>query len=378
MGVAAALSGNVKVIDHGRSYGLAAAWNSGLQAATGDVVVFLTDAVRLGTGAIEALHSELDLGAVAATATSESDALLPSFRSSVIAVRRQDALDVGVPFSAQDQDAVGELCARLGRTGMPVSGAASAVYSAPAPISAPDSIETGLPDWALGMLRSTYRDSVESVATRQELPRLLAARGLNGVGAEVGVQEGLFSRYILTYWGGRKLLSIDAWEYLPSDEYVDIANVSQNQQDLLYQITCERLSVFGDRSQVIRSWSVEAAMQVPEASLDFVYLDAGHSYDAVMEDLKAWSPKVKPGGIISGHDYLDGNLPEGNFGVKRAVDEFFASCGATVGATSMDSPWRSWIVAVPQGGWPELNRSYGYTDSLRASGSTAPVIAAAG
>jgi predicted O-methyltransferase YrrM len=62
--------------------------------------------------------------------------------------------------------------------------------------------------------------------------------------------------------------------------------------------------------------SVEAAMLYKDKSLDFVFLDAGHTYEDVMNDLISWYPKVKSGGAIAGHDY------QGE-GVKKAVDEFF-------------------------------------------------------
>jgi cephalosporin hydroxylase len=42
---------------------------------------------------------------------------------------------------------------------------------------------------------------------------------------------------------------------------------------------------------------------VPDRSLDFVYIDGNHGYEAVLDDLAAWSPKVRTGGFISGHDY---------------------------------------------------------------------------
>ena len=57
---------------------------------------------------------------------------------------------------------------------------------------------------------------------------------------------------------------------------------------------------------------------------DFIYIDADHSFDAVLNDLKNWYPKVKKGGVISGHDW-DCNplLSEFHlFGVERAVREF--------------------------------------------------------
>lgn len=63
--------------------------------------------------------------------------------------------------------------------------------------------------------------------------------------------------------------------------------------------------------------SVEAADLIADESLDMVYIDADHSYEEVKKDILAWTPKVKMGGILSGHDYN----PNGGFGVHRAVNE---------------------------------------------------------
>jgi hypothetical protein len=70
----------------------------------------------------------------------------------------------------------------------------------------------------------------------------------------------------------------------------------------------------------IRSTSVDAAKMYEDNSLDFVFIDAEHSYESVREDIDAWLPKVKKGGIIAGHDYSTA-WP----GVIQAVDETFDS-----------------------------------------------------
>lgn len=64
--------------------------------------------------------------------------------------------------------------------------------------------------------------------------------------------------------------------------------------------------------------SIEASKKFDNESVDFIFLDADHSYESVKEDIEAWWPKLKKGGTFTGHDYNgDGN------GVKKAVDEFF-------------------------------------------------------
>ena len=67
----------------------------------------------------------------------------------------------------------------------------------------------------------------------------------------------------------------------------------------------------------IKSNSWEASERFKNASVDFVFIDADHSYNSVKKDIESWLPKVKKGGIISGHDYFN------PCGVKQAVDEIF-------------------------------------------------------
>jgi len=54
----------------------------------------------------------------------------------------------------------------------------------------------------------------------------------------------------------------------------------------------------------IRKFSVDAAKEIPDGSLDFLYLDANHTLQYVIADLAAWVPKVRKGGIIAGHDFV--------------------------------------------------------------------------
>lgn len=66
----------------------------------------------------------------------------------------------------------------------------------------------------------------------------------------------------------------------------------------------------------LRMGSVEASEHFAQHSVDFLMLDGDHSYEAVKADIVAWYPKMKPGGVMSGDDYL---WP----GVMDAVKEAF-------------------------------------------------------
>jgi hypothetical protein len=201
--------------------------------------------------------------------------------------------------------------------------------------------------------RFTYASTINHVPARDELPALLNARGLLGKGVEIGVKTGVYSNQLLTNWHGNELISVDPWLSADPEEYVDRSNVSQDEFERYYQETVERLSKHGSRSTIWRMTSVEAAPRIPDHELDFVYIDARHDYDSVLEDLEAWCTKVKPGGILAGHDYVDGDLPQGDFYVKSAVDGFFGARGIPVHGTegpSVVEMFPTWVVEVPEGG----------------------------
>jgi Methyltransferase domain len=201
--------------------------------------------------------------------------------------------------------------------------------------------------------RRTYRSSLRLLPSRNELPALLNARNLVGRGAEIGVKTGKFSDHLLRRWKGQQLISIDPWLSDDPDAYVDRSNVSQDEFERYFDETKERLAPYGARSKIWRLTSVDAAERVADGSLDFVYIDARHDYASVLEDLNAWFRKVKPGGIFAGHDYVDGMLPQGDFGVKSAVDEFFAERNLAVHGTEGPSAveqFPSWVVEIPPDG----------------------------
>jgi predicted O-methyltransferase YrrM len=79
--------------------------------------------------------------------------------------------------------------------------------------------------------------------------------------------------------------------------------------------------------QAIRSLSWEAAKRFDDESVDFLFIDADHSYEAVKADIIAWLPKMKTDGIIAGHDFDNPKHP----GVKQAVLELLGEPQTTEG-----------------------------------------------
>lgn len=112
-------------------------------------------------------------------------------------------------------------------------------------------------------------------------------------GAEIGVERGRFSEILCKAIPGVKLICVDPWNLYGHN--------SVEKMDTLYQHARDRLKNFDVEFK--RMKSVDAAKEVPDASLDFVYVDALHEFDNVMIDIITWAPKVRIGGIVSGHDY---------------------------------------------------------------------------
>lgn len=196
-------------------------------------------------------------------------------------------------------------------------------------------------------VRATYAYGLPCIVSREELPYILNARGLVGRGAEIGVRKGNYSKLLLETWEGKKLFSVDPWKEFDDTEYQDGANVSQAKHNSFYRETLHKLAAFEERSDVLRMTSAEAAPEFETGELDFAYLDAQHHYEAVEKDIRLWWPKIRPGGLLCGDDYMDGYLNGTKFGVKSAVDEFVAEKDLRL-YVSAEEMYRSWFIFKPK------------------------------
>jgi hypothetical protein len=131
--------------------------------------------------------------------------------------------------------------------------------------------------------------------------------------AEIGVYRGRFTAALTKRAPNMKLYGIDKWKVYPG--YKDYGD-----NDLESEAYADAIRRTQDKPNVhlINAWSVDAAKTFADESLDYIFIDANHSYEFVVEDLKAWEPKVKTGGIIMGHDYFV--MKKLNFGVIQAVN----------------------------------------------------------
>lgn len=133
---------------------------------------------------------------------------------------------------------------------------------------------------------------------RSDLCRFFAAARFEH-GAEIGVWTGQFSKQLCEAIRDLKLLCVDPWEAY--DDYRERKNDTARLESA-YEECQSRLTGFPYCS-IWRMTSLSAARMRKDQTLDFVYLDGNHDADYVREDLRLWEPKIRPGGILAGHDF---------------------------------------------------------------------------
>lgn len=153
--------------------------------------------------------------------------------------------------------------------------------------------------------------------SRNHLASWLNAEGLVGAGVEVGVLHGCFAAQMLPVWQGQAYWMVDIWE-----NYEGSLNKVQDGQFDLFRAQCAEIAQAYPIAKLIRCMSVNAANSFADNSLDWVYIDANHDYKPVLEDLDAWYPKVKPGGLFGGHDFYNSDVKFHECRVERALKEW--------------------------------------------------------
>lgn len=133
-------------------------------------------------------------------------------------------------------------------------------------------------------------------------------------GAEIGVFRGHFSRFILETVPNVKLHCIDPWGVYPTSQ------VTEEQQRRNEERSLKRLDSYVKEKRCVihKEYSDKAVEKFKDGSLDFVLIDADHSFDGCVTDLIKWVPKVRKGGMVVVHDYVAMNRN----GVVKAVDAY--------------------------------------------------------
>lgn len=173
------------------------------------------------------------------------------------------------------------------------------------------------------------------ILRREHFGELLNSKGLDRIAIELGTDKAVFAAQLLRFWRGRLLICVDPWSDLPG--YSGPLAGRPRLPDLL--LATQALAAFPGRVQLLQMTSRQAAGhdQVRQASglIDFVYVDADHSLEAVRTDLATYWPLLSAKGILAGHDW---DLPE----VQQAVREFALTQGKPVWVMAGDA-W-SWYI----------------------------------
>lgn len=139
-------------------------------------------------------------------------------------------------------------------------------------------------------------------------------------GVEVGVHRGENAAEMLAECPGMVLVMVDHWRFRgePIDEqYAKASKIRHGGIDN-YRAALNATDEYRHRRVVVPLDSVTASALFVDEFFDIVFLDGDHRLDAVRLDLAAWWPKVRPGGLMAGHDL---NAQRPGWGVRQAVEE---------------------------------------------------------
>ncbi len=125
---------------------------------------------------------------------------------------------------------------------------------------------------------------------------------------EVGVYCGETPRRLLPNAPWLYYIGVDPWlPWVEKPGYMELVAARQQALQVQQDFPC--------RCRLLEMPSAMASTCISNETLDLVFIDASHTYDAAKAEIAHWVNKVKPGGVICGHDYTFQSA------VKRAVDE---------------------------------------------------------
>ncbi|MCC6370402.1 MAG: class I SAM-dependent methyltransferase [Bacteroidia bacterium] len=157
--------------------------------------------------------------------------------------------------------------------------------------------------------------------TRESLLKILPK---NAVCAELGVFRGDFSQHILRITKPKEAHFIDVWWVEFGENYPDwgaYTNYGKLKTRDAYNESKAKIDKYKANSIIHVGSDLDYLSSFKDHHFDWVYIDSSHYYDHTVKELAILNRKMKPGGIISGHDWYDEeNHVHG--GVKKAIVEF--------------------------------------------------------
>jgi len=179
-----------------------------------------------------------------------------------------------------------------------------------------DSARTDTP--ALPRLADTLFQKERAEMLKRILPR-------NSIGAEIGVFRGEFSATIIRAIEPRELYLVDPWDIAYGVNYPNWGDYTEHGALTTARAFAETVSRTtsgrNTKVKIVKDFSLPWLAKMPDEYFDWVYLDSTHTYDDTRQELALSARKVKPEGIICGHDF-EIRRSELHHGVFRAVTEF--------------------------------------------------------
>jgi len=153
-------------------------------------------------------------------------------------------------------------------------------------------------------------------------------------GAELGVSDGKFTHYLVKTLPELRMISVDLWSSQPGNDGKPGGESYETwDHEKSYREFLEKIEPHKDRVTVHRMPTSAAASRIGDESLDFVFIDACHAFDCVVEDIRSWEPKVKTGGMVIGHDWP---WPS----VRNAVESVYPKERIIIGPNKCWAVWK--------------------------------------
>lgn len=147
-------------------------------------------------------------------------------------------------------------------------------------------------------LASLLREST----SRQQLWHSFLEAQRTRVMAEIGVWKGDFAADILSAISHIEIyFMIDPWANLP--DWNKPYNVKSQIFESIYQEMLEKTDFATQKRKILRGRTKEVINEIPDESLDFIYIDGDHTLRGITIDLITIWPKIKKGGFIGGDDF---------------------------------------------------------------------------
>jgi hypothetical protein len=199
---------------------------------------------------------------------------------------------------------------------------------------------------------------------RDDMYKMFAELGFTK-GVEIGIEKGKNAQTMFEIIPNLKLYGVDPYQQHPHASYAHDATLRHWDSNYLEGCKRQCLNRMKDRNfTLMQGFSENMADKLEDNSVDFVYLDADHSYDMVMLDIIKWGRKIRKGGIISGHDYYYENNKEARRAkVTQALNDYTTVHGIKFYITDENHAklkgdiYPSWFWVKLEDIWPNLIRT---------------------